>query len=224
MVQQNKFIETSHRRELMTSTGRIASALPDFVTATIFLITWIAPSTLGESSVRNLMLIMLLEFLVVHSSGFFGGIVFSDEIPRFKRTLSILALGAIYLIFAAGFSYAFSVWWPALAMLWLLLGKISAIWFAPVTREKERTRQMTFWGVSAVIYIIGIFATTLLPMPEFGVTGSGSAYNIPGEGLWVDYPNKVIGFGTLYFAALGWFKLSYREKQIVMNGEKSRSG
>ncbi len=207
----------------MTILGRIASSLPDFVTATIFFITWIAPDTLGGNAVRDLMLVILLEFLVVHSSGFFGGVVFADEVPRLKRTLSILGLGTFYLLFAVGFSFAFSVWWPALVMLWLLLGKISAIWFAPVTHEQERTRQMTFWGISALFYVIGIFATTLLPMPEFGVTGSGSTYDIPGEGLWVDYPHKVIGFGTLYFVTLGYFKLSYREKQIIFDGEKLES-
>lgn len=217
LIQQNKITETTYAAWFPSWQGRISSALPDFITAAIFLITWVKPDTLGEYMVRNLMLVMLLEFLVVHCSGFFGGVVFSDEIPRLKRTLSIMGLGTIYLLFATGFSFVFSVWWPALAMLWLLLGKISSIWFAPVTPEQERTRQMAFWGISAFMYIIGIFATTLLPVPEFGVTAGGSDYDIPGEGIWVDHPNKVIGFGALYFAALGYYKLAYRGKQILLN-------
>ena len=45
------------------STAYLLSAVPNYVISLIFLITWLAPETFGESMVSNLMLIMLMEFI-----------------------------------------------------------------------------------------------------------------------------------------------------------------
>lgn len=48
------------------------------------------------------------------------------------------------------------------------------------------------------------FFTTLVPMPALGITPEVVAgQHLPGSGLWVDQPQRVIAFGFLYFAAVG---------------------
>ena len=64
---------------------RLATALPDAVTAGVFAYIWIAPLALGEGAVRNAMLLMLVEFVLVHASGFLGGVVLAEEASRRSR-------------------------------------------------------------------------------------------------------------------------------------------
>ena len=45
---------------------RLVTALPSAALAVTFLITWIAPYTFGEQVVRRLVLLMLLEFIIIH--------------------------------------------------------------------------------------------------------------------------------------------------------------
>lgn len=48
-----------------------------------------------------------------------------------------------------------------------------------------------------------MFATTLLPIPKFGVSEEVvRGQKLPGGGLWIDEPHRVIAFGFLYFTAL----------------------
>ena len=52
--------------------NRVFAALPDAVTSAIFLTAWIAPGVLGPVWVKNLMLTMLIEFIVMHSGAFYS--------------------------------------------------------------------------------------------------------------------------------------------------------
>ena len=45
--------------------SRAALALPDAVSASVFLLLWIAPFALGPDGVRNALLMMLVEFLLI---------------------------------------------------------------------------------------------------------------------------------------------------------------
>ena len=99
---------------------RLFAAVPDAITAGVFLIAWIAPAVTGPERIRNLMLTMLIEFIVVHSSGFYGGIMAMSDTSRVKRTFALLGFAAFYMIFILGFSFAFDSTWPILAFAWLL--------------------------------------------------------------------------------------------------------
>ena len=52
----------------MNPVATLVNAPADFGFAGLFLITWIAPYTFGVQTLRFLMLMMLTEFVVVHSS------------------------------------------------------------------------------------------------------------------------------------------------------------
>jgi hypothetical protein len=191
----------------MTLRGLI-SALPDAATATLYAICWFAPATLGYDWIKTLMLVMLIEFLVVHSGGFIGQAVLGDA-PRSTKIKAIVGFGAFYMLFVLAFCAAVGEWWPIAAFGWLLVGKFLMVVLEPKPREEERQRLTAIWAASVVAYLFAVFATVLLPVPEFGIDAAARAgAAIPGSGLWVEQPETVIAAGLIYFSLLAWVKAS----------------
>ena len=60
------------------------AAAPDIGLAAVFLIVWLAPEAAPAGTLTWLLLVMLLEFIIVHSSGFMG-------VPRFGLTREFVA-------------------------------------------------------------------------------------------------------------------------------------
>ncbi|MBX3727169.1 MAG: hypothetical protein KF823_14765 [Xanthomonadales bacterium] len=182
---------------------RLVAAGPDAVTAGAFLTLWIAPLALGESGVRNALLVMLVEFVLIHAAGFLGGLLLNPVMPRGKRVLALAGFTGFYLLFVGAFMLAFREWWPVLVFGWLVLGKFGLI----VTGRGASEAQTAVWGMSALIYLLGAFVTILLPLPRLGVgVEVVGQLGLPGSGLWVEQPHRVLAFGFLYFGLLAAFK------------------
>jgi len=179
------------------------AAAPDLLFAGVFLATWIVPTALGAQMVGYLMLTMLLEFVIMHSSGIMGTTAYGP-LPGGRKTLAVVGLGLFYSLFVLGFCLAFGTWWPFVAF-WTLTGNRllgALIGQAPEGEEKRFVQQG--WAVAALAYLVLAFFTTLVPMPALGITPEVVAgQHLPGSGLWVDQPQRVIAFGFLYFAAVG---------------------
>lgn len=129
------------------SLGGALSALPDFGLAATFLVTWIAPHALGARMVFDLTLVMLLEFIVVHSSAFMGNVLVGD-LNRRKKTAAVLGLGAFYSLFVAGFSLGFHTWWPMLAFWGLTLNRLLSVLLGQAPTGREKTLVMGGWAIS----------------------------------------------------------------------------
>lgn len=191
--------------------GQALAALPDAMSASLFLLVWIAPGVLGAVWVKNLMVTMLLEFLTVHSGGFIGTTVANPQASRWTKTKVVLGFGCLYLLFAGAFSLAFEAWWPIAVFAWLLLAKLGVVWLAPVPTAQEQARQTTFTAYAIGGYVIGVMLTSILPVAQFGIDATvAEAAAIPGSGLWVDEPHRVIAFGAFYFALMAWAKGSWK--------------
>lgn len=193
---------------MLDTLRRAIAAAPDAVTASFFVYAWIHPLGFGTTLVGDLLLVMLLEFLLVHSGAFIGNIVLSPA-ARWKKTLGVLGFGAFYMLFVLGFAYGMNRPWAIYAFGWLLVARLAMVWFAPMPREDEIRRQQALWGTGALFYILGAFATTLLPIPELGMTAQvreqlGIAAT--GKGLWQQKPQTVLAFGALYFGAMAWVR------------------
>ena len=196
--------------------GRLVAAIPDALTSAIFVYAWIAPLDWRPDLVKQLMLVMLMEFLVVHSSGFFGVTIYSDDVSRTRRTFIVLGFAAFYFLFVGGFCLAFQETWPLYSFGWLVFSKFLIVWTNPRARGDEVGRQTAFWAVSALYYLAGVFLTALLPVPRLGITEQVVAQlGLSGGGLWIDEPQTVIAFGALYFALLSLTKLLSGGKQAV---------
>jgi hypothetical protein len=184
--------------------ARIVTALPDLTIAAVFLITWIAPRTFGERMVGFLMLVMLLEFIIIHSSGFMGSVMFHDPLSARMKIKALLGFGVFYGIFALGFSLGFQAWWPLWTILLMTLNRMMIVLLGNIPDQQERAYILGGWAVSAICYILLAMLTVFLPLPRFGITQAEVVLqNLPGSGLWVEQPHRVIAFGFLYFLATG---------------------
>jgi hypothetical protein len=190
-----------------TRFNRVLAALPDALTALAYAWAWLQPLRFGEGVVKTLMLVMLMEFLVVHSGGFLGVTVLSDGFTRVQKSLSILGFGCFYLLFAVAFSLAFHAWWPVVTFVWLLGSRFAVVWLSPLPREDEVGRQMALWALSVTAYLAAVFAGVLLPLPALGLSAEVMPrLGLAGGGLWVEKPWTVLASGLLYFSAMAWSK------------------
>jgi len=185
----------------------VFSALPDGAIAVVALITWINPTVLGPDLVRWFVLLMLVEFIAVHSAGFLGTVAFSNQTTA-KRVWQSIGLCLFYSLFLAGFSLGFRTWWPIVGFWFLTLNRLSSVLFGQAPDGDERALIVGGWGAGVVFYLFGAFATVLLPVPRLGITRSVvSELGLPGEGLWVDEPERAVAFAAIYFALAAWSEL-----------------
>ena len=191
--------------------ARVSAVAPDAATAALYLWTWIDPLHFGGGMVKSLMLVMMMEFLVVHSGAFIGLAVMSDTATARQKTLVIAGFGAFYMLFAGAFSLAFRSWWPALSFLWLLAAKFATVWLTPLPPAEETQRVKALWALSVAAYLLSVFAGVLLPLPALGITDDViPKLGLVGSGLWIDHPQTVIASGAIYFFLVAWSKWAYR--------------
>ena len=189
-------------------TGRVVSATPEIVASASYLVAWVAPSSLDPKMLRSLVLAMLVEFLVVHSSGFLSAFLGKSGARPRKTLPALLGLAALYLLFAGGFALAFGSWMPIWVIGWLIGSRVVTVVFDPREREDERARQQALWAAGAALYVVLAFVTAILPVPELGLdAGVRAAMDLPGSGAWVDEPQRPIAMGALYFGLLAVIEL-----------------
>lgn len=182
--------------------ARWMSALPDALTAGFFALVWIAPQVPGAGAIRTGMLMMLVEFVLLHASAIIGSIALGTSRAPHRKLAAVGGFAAIYLLFVGAWAWQFRAWWPLAAFGWLLLGKAWLI-FQPLPREDRRQRMQSDWAIGAMAYLAGTFATVFLPVPRLGLTPAIVAEAaLPGSGLWVSKPHTVIAFGVFYFGVL----------------------
>lgn len=173
-----------------------------------FLATWIDPYSLGNDMISFALMVMLLEFIIIHSSAFIGSIMFGDGVKK-KKVIAMIGFSAFYMIFVLTFSIGFGDWWPVIAFTGLMLNRLLSVIVGDIPEGEERERVRGMWAINVICYLVGVFATTLLPVPEFGITPDVvSAAGLTGEGIWIDEPYRVVAFGFIYFTAVGVFELA----------------
>lgn len=187
--------------------GRLIAALPDAATAAVLLWVWIDPVGWRKGLVGDGLLIMLVEFILIHSAPFLGAAVFAYDQPVKTRLKTVGGMGLLYSLFIAAFSWQFRSWWPAAMFAWLLGAKFAGIILNRREPETAKLRQQGLWGASVAYYLLSVFATLLLPVPKLGITHHGHFYGIPGSGEWVSHPHMVISAGFIYFTLLALTKL-----------------
>jgi hypothetical protein len=191
---------------VLTAIRLALSAGSDFCFAATFLITWFAPYTFGEKAVSNLMFVMLIEFVVVLTTGFLGGIASQDDTKR-NRLFMYVMIGGVCTLFAGGFAWAFGAAWPFFAFLLLVAGKFSQVVLQPPDFDGQ-FRLMATWAAMTVLYLSGTFLSVGMEWPEFGVTAEVvAAQGFETGGEWMEHPHTVLVFGAYYFTGLGLLAL-----------------
>ncbi|MBL6750704.1 MAG: hypothetical protein ISP90_09280 [Nevskia sp.] len=188
------------------------AALPDLLTAAGMLLVWLRPDLVGADWVARGVTTMLLEFFVVHASGFFAVVMYSD-VSRLKRSLALGGLAAIYLAMLAAFAWGLHAWWMVSAFFWLTFGKIQAVWTGPRRREgsREQNAAIVAWAAGTACYLAAVSATALLQWPVLGVTPQvAAAAGFQGTGLWEQQPHTALAAGVLYFGAMALVRVLVR--------------
>jgi hypothetical protein len=192
---------------MTSSRAGFLSALPDLGFAGVFLITWLQPSTFGPLMVKWLLVVMLVEFIIIHSAAFMGVVAFGPG-GRAGRSARIVGLGAFYTLFAGAMSLVFRSWWPIGAFWGQTLNRLLGVILGQAQDADQKALVMSGWAAAVAFYLLGCFATILLPIPRLGITPAVvAAQHIPGGGLWVEHPEKVIAFGVVYFGLTAWSEL-----------------
>jgi len=183
------------------SRAGVLQAIPDAALAAAFALAWARPDIAAPWLVRDLVLVMLYEFIVVHSTGFMGAAWFAAT-GRRGRVLMVLGLGLLYTLFVGGFAAAFGTWWPLLAFWGLTLNRALPMLLRQARPGEEGALVLRTW-VAGVIFYLGFTALTVVAdVPPLGLTPDvAAAVDLPGGGLWIDEPHRALAFGSLYFAA-----------------------
>lgn len=183
------------------------SASPDFLMALAFFATWIDPTALGNDMLNYCMLIMLLEFITIHSAGFLGFAILLGK-SKFQKILRVIGLGLLYSIFIWAFSGSSGEFWPLLTFWFLLLNRILGVLLGDDSSYSLKGVIIIRWAWSIFCFLMSIMITALLPIPQFG--WSNTAVNsIPstGSGLWIDEPQTLLAAGCIYFLSIGIFEM-----------------
>ena len=188
--------------------ARVASATPEIAASATYLVAWFAPERLAPELLRSLVLAMLVEFLVVHSSAFLSAFLYGG-VPGLRHpVLVVLALAVLYLIFAGAFGLAFQSWMPVWVIGWLVGSRVLTLLVDPRGSADEPGRQRALWVAGAVLYLMLAFATAIPPIPAFGIDEATRArMALPGSGLWIDEPQRPIAMGAFYFGLLAVVEL-----------------
>jgi len=181
--------------------GGFYAALPDAVTAGGFALVWMSPFVFGPLSVKTAMLTMLVEFFLVHATGFFTAFGNDQYASRRQRVAMLLGLSLFYVLMIGAFAWSFHAWWLLLAVAWLLVGKILWVVQNPKPDDGSMTRQMMAWAGSVVVFLGGVFFTSIADIPRWGMSSDlGPKFGLdPQGGLWEAEPHRVVAFGVVYF-------------------------
>jgi hypothetical protein len=189
--------------------SRVVPLLPDALSTGFFLVVWAHPFAFGPLSVQTAMLTMLLEFFLVHATGFFTVFANDQRGSKWKRVGAMAGLSLFYVLMIGAFAYSFRAWWPLLAFGWLLAGKVAWVWTSRPTPDDPdgsaaTFRQMAAWAGSVLLFLGGVVLTAVNDVPRWGMTAAlqpGFGLDMASSGIWESQPHRVVAFGALYFGA-----------------------
>ena len=208
-----------------SAAARWMPLLPDLLTTAFFLVVWARPLAFGALSVKTAMLTMLLEFFLVHATGFFAAFANAPETSRLRRIGSLVVLSLFYFSMIGAFAWSFGEWWPLAAFAWVLAGKIA--WVRSSGKDDDRDdamfRQMAAWAGSVALFLGGVVVTSVLDVPRWGMTRAlqpGFGLDMESSGLWESEPHRVVAFGALYFGGL----LLAKATLALVDARRARAG
>lgn len=169
--------------------------------AITFFVTWLSPYAFGHFAVKNFMFLMLMEFLVVHSTGFMAAIGTRSESLRWRLGMYLLLM-CFYALFAAAFSASSGGWWPLVAFLLSIAPKFPNTVLRPPDDDTQ-FNLMGQWAAMVALYLFATFATLMYDIPAMGVTPEVIAsQGMDIGGVWPEEPYRVMAMGAIYCTGL----------------------
>ncbi|MCW5604524.1 MAG: hypothetical protein KIT18_08275 [Burkholderiales bacterium] len=176
----------------------------------VFIYAWHDPLGWDPLLVETLMLVLLVEFFLIHATGFLGFLSLNRQGSPLQTFGILGGLVLLYFLIIWFISAMFDVWWPFIAFAWLLVGKAQLFFISEGGRSAALMHLGIFWAASVVSFLVGLFTGLIADLPEFGLTAevaAGLGFGLESSDTMVDTPHKVIGAGAIYFGAMAFFKL-----------------
>jgi hypothetical protein len=200
---------------------KLLAGAPDAITSGWCLWIWTDPLALGNSAVKGVVLMMLMEFILINATGFFTVIPFMMDTSRATRLAMMLGLCAIYILLVTAFALPFHALWPFAAFGWLAFGKLVWILRNRRTSDSDQMWLMGGWAFSVAAYLGAVGAGATMDLPTLGITPAiVPLLHLPGGGEWVETPHKAVAAAVFYFAALALFKWLH----ALLRGGRSEPG
>jgi hypothetical protein len=151
---------------------------------------------------------MVLEFINVHTSGLIATIM-TTEADVTKKVTRIGGFCLFATLFAGGLAIAFGTWWPLMAFWLLTVNRLLPTLLGQGSPGREHELVTMAWVSGFVAFVLAGVLTTIVPVPELGITKAVvQAEHLPGEGTWVNEPQRVMAAGVLYFSAVALMQLN----------------
>jgi hypothetical protein len=181
----------------------LVAALPDFGLAGLFLLAWLEPAGFDGTIVKDLALVLLLEFVAIHSAGLLGSVAASSR-GRVAKVGLFAGLAIVYTAFVGCIALVAAVFWPLWAFWGLLGNRLLGLIVGRPEPGAERKLIRRSWITGVVLYVPAVVLTALIPLPALGLSDAiVAAQGMSGGGAWVDEPQRALAAGVLYFTALG---------------------
>jgi len=119
---------------MQPASARVAAAVPDAITSATYVVAWIAPALLGVTAVRNLLVAIVVEFLVLHATALYGVGVRHLGMAVRQRAIVLAAVSLPYAIVAVWLALGLDMPWVVLSFLWLFTARFAFLLRRPAER------------------------------------------------------------------------------------------
>ena len=180
----------------------LAATAPCFYLSWVLANVWRDPMAWNDGNwVRLGVGLLLLEFILLHSGAFMVGVLGQQQNSKQQ-----LKAAAILLTFYSLVVWGFAMSLDTPALLWIfagiIIGRSLNLLLNPADSKQAL---MARSGIGVLLYLLVVFGTVFLPIPELGITGSvlNEVYPDRGGGLWERQPERAIAGAALYFFLIG---------------------
>ncbi|MCI5105450.1 MAG: hypothetical protein MRY76_01925 [Pseudomonadales bacterium] len=192
--------QTAHTLRLWA--GALSSALPCFYLSWVLFNVWRDPMAWDQGEwVRLGLGLLILEFVLLHSGAFMASVIAKQQALG-KKLQYLAGLIAFYSLMVLGFALSLD----SDSLLWIFAGVCVGRLFTAISNADEGADLMMARSANGVLlYILVVFATVLLPLPQWGIDPQLLAEIWPdrGGGLWEREPQRAIAGAAVYFLLLG---------------------
>ena len=182
------------------NTDRVDAGVYEFLLAGVYLFYWLFPVFYEYQLLKTLVVIILLEFFIVHSSFFLVG----RQLKSHSEKLVTPGLLVFYAVLVAGIGFIAGDFLLPVVFVLVSYNRIKTIprsW----KDEMDETMFAARWLLTTVSYVLIITLVMVVPLPALGITPEVIAAQDYGNagGEFIEKPQVAMATGFLYFLTQG---------------------
>lgn len=186
----------------VTLSGTIA-ALPDLLLGLVYLVAWVDPAVLPWASGRYLLGILMLEFVIIHTSGVMS-LIYLSAGSRMARSISLIGLSLAFSGLILIMAHRFEADWMLIAFWFLTANKLLIVFLGEKSQEVRSGVVTESWVAAFLLYSGCVMISFMIPTPPaLGATLESFPATLPAFQRWSTEPQRFLAAGFAYFMLLG---------------------